>query len=96
VEGAALQRGDAFGSELGAAVDQARLLGAVAERPARDVVVVGLVWLAEIGGVGVRNGALAAHPVQGGARVEPARKGDADALADGKVLEDRGHGVRTH
>ena len=54
MEGAALQRREAFGGELGAAVDQARLLGAVLERPARDVVVVGLVGLAEVGGVGVR------------------------------------------
>ena len=92
MEGAALQRRDAFGGELGAAVDQARLLGAVLERPARDVVVVGLVGLAEVGGVGVGHRALAAHPVQRGAGVEAAREGDADALADGKVLEDRGHG----
>ena len=92
VEGAALQRRQAFGGELGAAVDQARLLGAVLERAARDVVVVGLVGLAEVGGVGVGHRPLAAHPVQRGAGVEAAREGDADALADGKVLEDRGHG----
>ncbi len=77
-----------------AAVDQARLLGAVLQRLARDLVVVGLVGLAEVGGVGVGNRALAAHPVQRGARVEAAGKRDADALADGKVLEDRGHGFR--
>ena len=87
-----MQRRQALGRELGAAVDQARLLGAVLHRPARDVVVVGLVGLAEVGGVGVRHGPLAAHPVQGGAGVEAAGKGDADALADGKVLQDRGHG----
>ena len=91
VEGAALQRGDAFGGELRAAVDQARLLGAVLHGLARDLVVVGLVGLAEVGGVGVGDGALVAHPVQRGAGVEAAGKGDADLLAGGKVLEDGGH-----
>ena len=47
-----------FGDELRAAVDQPRLLGAVLQRLARDLVVVGLVGLAEVGGVGVRDRAL--------------------------------------
>ena len=89
---AALQRGDPFGDELRAAVDQARLLGAVLQRAARDVVVVGLVGLAEVRGVGVGDRALAAHPVQRGARVEAAGKRDADLLAGGKTLENCAHG----
>ena len=59
VERAALQRGEALGHELRAAVDQARLLGAVLQRLARNLVVVRLVRLTEVGGVGVRNRALA-------------------------------------
>ena len=93
VERAGLQRRDAFGDELRAAVDQPRLLGAVLQRAARDVVVVGLVGLAEIRGVGVGNRALGAHPVQRGAGVETAGKRDADLLADGKTLQDVTHGM---
>jgi hypothetical protein len=53
VEGAGLQRGDAFADERAAAVDEAGLFGAVLEGLARDLVVVGFVGLAEVGGVGV-------------------------------------------
>ena len=72
VKRAALQRRHAFGDERFAAFDQPRLLGAVGHRLARDLVVVGLVGLAEIRGVGVRNRALLAHPVQRGAGIEAA------------------------
>ena len=89
---AALQRREPFGDELAAAVDQPRLLGAVLERAARDVVVVGLVGLTEIRGVGVRDRALGAHPVQRGARVEAAGKRDADLLAGRKTLKNCAHG----
>ncbi len=58
VEGAALQRGDAFGHQLAAAVDQAGLFGAVLQGAARDFVVVRFVGLAQVGGVGVGHGAL--------------------------------------
>ncbi len=71
-----------------AAVDQPRLLGAVGERLARDLVVVGLVGLPEIGGVGERDRAFLPHPVERGARVEAAGKRDADVFADGKCLQD--------
>ena len=80
-----------FGDQLLAAVDQARLLGAVLQRLARDLVVVGLVGLAEVGGIGVGDRALAAHPVQRGAGVEAAGERDADLLADRKVLKDVCH-----
>ena len=84
VERAALQDGEPLRDELRAAVDQPRLLGAVLQRLARDVVVVGLVGLPEVRGVGVRDRPLAPHPVQRGARVEAAGKCDADLLAGGK------------
>ena len=73
-----------------AAFDQPRLLGAVGHRLARDLVVVGLVGLAEVGGVGVGNRALRAHPVQRGAGVEAAGKRDADFLSDGQALKNIG------
>ena len=66
VERAALQRRDPFGDELRAAVDQARLLRAVLQRPSRDVLVVGLVGLPEIGGICV--GDRAAGCASNGAR----------------------------
>ena len=49
---------------------------------------VGLVVLAEVGRVGVRDRPLGAHPGDRGRRVEPAGEGDADALADGQRQQD--------
>jgi len=94
VEGAALQGGDAFVGQLGAAVHQTGFFGTVFERLARDGVVVGLVGLAQVGGIGVGHGAFLAHPQQGGRGVQAAREGDADLLAGGKRLQDGvGHGL---
>ena len=76
-----------------AAVDQPGLLGAVRLGPVGHAGEVGLVVLAEVGGVGVRDGALLAHPGDGGRRVEPAGEGDADAFADregGETLDTAG------
>ena len=95
VEGAGLQRGDAFANERAAAVDEAGLFGAVFEGLARNRVVVGFVGLAEVGRVGVGDGALLLHPVQGGGGVEPAGEGNADFLADGQGFENYGHACRT-
>ena len=89
VEGAALDGGDAFGDQLRPAVDQARLFGAVGERLARDLGVVRLVGLAEVGGIGVGDRALGAHPVHRGAGVEAAREGDADLLSLRQRAENR-------
>ena len=84
-----------FGRELAAAVDQAGFFSAVFHRLARNLVVIGLVGLAQVGGVGVGQGALELHPVQRGAGVEAAGEGDADLLAGGNVLKDGGaHGVQ--
>ena len=91
VERARLQRRDALGDERRAAVDEARRFGAVLQRAARNLVVVGLVGLAEVRGVRVRDRALRAHPVQRGAGVETAGERDADLLADGKILQDVRH-----
>ena len=92
VERAGLERGDAFANQRAAAVDEARLFGAVLERLARNLVVVGFVGLTEVGGVGVRQRALLLHPVKRGAGVQPAGEGDADLLADGQGFENYGHG----
>src|SRR5690606_12870307 len=93
VEGAGLQGRDAFSHQLRPAVDQARVLGAVFHGAARDGVVVVFVGLAQVGGVGVGNGALVAHPEQRGAGIQAARKSNADLLADGKVGKNSGHCV---
>ena len=84
VERAALQGDQALVDQLGAAVDEAGRLGAVLLGPVRHAAEVGLVVLAEVGGVGVGDGALVAHPGDGGRRVEAAGEGDADPLADGQ------------
>ena len=91
VEGAALQRGNAFSGELAAAVDQAGFFSAVLHGLARNLFVVGLVGLAQVGGVGVGNRAFEFHPVQGCAGVQTARKSDADFLPDGQVLKNGAH-----
>jgi hypothetical protein len=72
VERAALEHREPFAHELGPAVDEPRLLGAVLLGAPRDVVVIRLVGLPEVCGVGVWNGAFRAHPVQRRARVETA------------------------
>jgi hypothetical protein len=91
VERAALQDGQPLRDELGTAVDQARLLGPVLQRPARDVLVVRLVRLTEVGGVRVGNGPFRPHPVQRGAGIEAAGERNAYFLARGKCLKDIGH-----
>ena len=63
--------------------------------PVGDAGEVGLVVLAEVGGVGVGDGALLPHPGDGGRGVEAAGEGDADPLADGKGGEDGAHGRPT-
>ena len=93
VERARLDRRDPFRHQLLAAVDEARVRGAVLQRLARDRIVVGLVGLPEIGRVGVRDRTLLAHPVDRRAGVEAAGKCDADLPSDRELLEDRFHGT---
>jgi hypothetical protein len=81
-----------FVHELGAAVDDARLFGAVLLRPPRYPRQIRLVVLAEVGGVRVRHRALLAHPRDCGRRVEAAAERDPDALAD----RDRREHLRRH
>ncbi len=88
VERAALQRGDAFACERVLAVDEDRVLGAIAESALRDRGDVRLVGLAEIGGERIRDGAVLAHPRERAAGVEAAGEGDADVLADRERRED--------
>ena len=89
MESPGLNGRNAFSDELRTAVDQARLLGTVLERAARNRFVVVLIGLAEVRRVGVRERALVLHPAQGCRSIETARKSDADLLADGNTLQNR-------
>ena len=83
VERAALQRGEALRATSCARQSISRAFSApYSSARARDVVVVRLVGLAEVGGVAVGDRALLAHPVDGGAGVESAGERDADPFAD--------------
>ena len=88
----ALQCGNAFMGELTAAVNQTGQFGAVLHGFARNVVVVGFVGLAQVGGVGIGQCALEFHPVQGGTGVEAAGKGDTDLVPEGQALQNGAHG----
>jgi hypothetical protein len=72
MEGAALQRRQTLRDQLGAALDEARLLGAIAHGLARNLVVVSLVGLPQVRRIGERHGPLRAHPVQRRAGIETA------------------------
>lgn len=82
---------EALLDERGAAVDQAGELGAVRLGAARHRGDVGLVVLADVGGVGAGDGTLVAHPRDRDRGVEAAREGDADAFAGGQGGEDLRH-----
>ena len=88
VKGACLQRRDALGDERSATVDELRTFGAVGAGAPGNVIVVGLVGLAEVRRIGVGNGAFDAHPMQRRACIEAARKRYADLLADRHVVQD--------
>ena len=64
MEGASLDGGNAFVDQLRAAIHQPGFFRAELERLARNLVVVGLVGLAEIGRIGKGAGALLLHPQQ--------------------------------
>src|SRR5207247_8549956 len=88
---AALQSRETFRDERLAAIDQAGLFSAVLQSTARDVLIIALVGLPEVRRVGIGNRTLPAHPVHRRARVEPARKRDADFFAYRNGLQDFGH-----
>src|SRR5262249_7115710 len=87
VKSAALKRREAFEDQLTPAIDEPRLLRAVELGASRDVVVVGLVRLSEVGGIRVRNRAALSHPVERRAGVESAGERDADLLAGRERLK---------
>src|SRR5690606_16620417 len=89
---AALQGRNTFGSQLRAAINQTRVFGAILFGAARNGLVVGFVGLPQIGGVGVGNGALVAHPQQSSAGIQSARKSNTDLLAGGDVFKNGRHG----
>ena len=93
VEGAGLDGGNAFVDQLRAAIHQPGFFGAELQRLARNLVVVGLVGLAEIGGIGKDARALLLHPEQRRAGVETARESDADFFPFGQAFQDRTHGA---
>ena len=91
VEGTAGHRGQALLDQHRAAVHGAGQLGAVLQGALGDAVDVGLVVLADVGGVGAGHRTLLAHPGDRDGRVEPSGEGDADALAGGQGGQDLGH-----
>jgi hypothetical protein len=91
MEGAALQRGESFPHQLLPAIDQARNFGSVLEGFTRDFVIVGLVRLAEISRVAVRDRALQTHPMNGRAGVKAAGERNSDTLAYRQGLKDVCH-----
>src|SRR5262249_18495136 len=64
-----------------------RLLCAIGERLARNVLIVRFVGLPEVGGIRIGDCAVCAHPVHRGAGVQAAREGDADFLSLGKLVD---------
>ena len=93
MERTALDGGDAFVRQLGAAINQAGVLCAVFHRFFGNGVVVVFIGLPQIGGVGVGQRAFEFHPQEGGGGVEPAGKGDADFLIDGEGLQNGAHDI---
>ena len=86
-----VEGGQALLDQRRAAVDQPCGLGAVGETAVGHGGEVGLVVLPDVGGVGVGDRAVLAHPRDGDGRVEAARERDPDPLADRELAEDLGH-----
>jgi hypothetical protein len=84
VEGAAGQGHQTLLDELATAVDGPREVRAVLQGAVGHAGDVGLVVLADVGGVGARDGTAVAHPGDGDGRVQAAGERDADALALGQ------------
>jgi len=93
VEGAGLDGGNTFVDQLRSAIHQPGFFGAELQRFARNLVVVGLVGLAEIGSVGKDARAFLLHPQQRRTGIEAARESDADSLPFGQGFQDRTHGA---
>jgi hypothetical protein len=91
-----LQRCEALADELLAAIDQTRVLSSVLDGSTWNIFIIRLVGLAEVGGIGERDSALLAHPVNGRAGVEAARECDANSFVEREGLQNRAHGVIFH
>ena len=94
MERAARQPGETFLDEFAPAVDRSREFSAVLHGTVGHPADVRLVVLADVGGVGARDGTLFAHPRDSYGGVETAGEGDADAFADGQGAEHLGHGCK--
>ncbi len=88
MERTALERSEPFAREGVLAVDEHGVLGAVLPGLAGDRGDIGLVGLAEVGGEGVRDRPVLAHPRERATRVEASRKSDPDALAHRQGAKD--------
>jgi hypothetical protein len=84
VEGTARQSSQAFFDQRTPAVNQSGNVSAILLGPSRNTVDVGLVWLADVGGVRARDGSLVAHPRDGHRRVETARESNTNSFTDGE------------
>jgi hypothetical protein len=93
VEGAGLDGGNTFVDQLRAAIDQPGFFGAELQRLARNLVVVGLVGLAEIGGIGKGRARPFASSRAARTGVETARESDADFFPLGQAFQNRTHGA---
>ena len=91
MEGARLDGGNTFVDQLRAAIHQPGFLGAELQGLARNLVVVGLVRLAEVRGIGKDAGAFLLHPQQRRAGVEAARESDADVFSFWQAVQNRTH-----
>ena len=83
MERTALECHQPFAHEFVAAIDDPRLLGAVALGATGHTGQVGLIGLAEVGGVGVRDRSTLAHPGDGCRGVEATRERNSDPFTDG-------------
>lgn len=92
MEGAAREGGKALLDEGRPAVDEPGTLGTVGAGAAGDGLDVGLVVLAEVGGIGVRHRPLLTHPRDSHRRVQAAGEGDTHAFTDREGGEHLGHG----
>ncbi len=91
VERATLQRDETLLNEGRLRVHQAGPLGAILQRPSGNRVDVGLVILADVGGVGERDRALLPHPGDRARGVETPGERYSDFFADGEGAENLRH-----
>ena len=91
VESPTGDRRQAFLDERPGAVDKSRSLGAVSPGSARDRRDVRLVVLANVSGVGVRDGSLFPHPGHSDRCVQTAGERDSYPFTDRKLCENFGH-----